>query len=111
NDGYTGGNNAGVAAARVMGARYAFIVNGDTIVDEHCVRRLAGEAERDTQIALAVPRIFFGEPRDMLWFGGARFSLWHGRPIHVGYRQGAEAGWADARDSPFASGCALLLRL
>ena len=40
NDGYTGGNNAGLALARQMQARYAFILNSDTRVDPDCLRRL-----------------------------------------------------------------------
>ncbi len=111
NDGYTGGNNVGVAVARGMGARFAFILNNDTVVDRQCVRRLVDDAERDDRIALATPRIFFGEPSDRLWFGGGRLSRWRGCPIHVGHGGGAADGFPDARDIDFASGCALLVRL
>lgn len=111
NDGYAGGNNAGVALARQMDARLAFVLNSDTIVDARCIRHLVTEMDRDAGIAVACPRIFFGEPDDRLWFGGARFSLWTGRPVHVGWRRTADQGWGDRRDLPFASGCALLVRL
>jgi GT2 family glycosyltransferase len=110
NDGYTGGNNVGVVMARRMGARYALVINNDTIVEPDCVARLVAAADADPQVALVAPQIFFGEPADRLWFGGGRFSLWHGRPRHVGFRQAASAGWREARDLPFASGCALLVR-
>ena len=46
NDGYTGGNNAGLAMARQMQARYAFILNSDTIVDPDCLRRLVEEMQQ-----------------------------------------------------------------
>ncbi|HEX3867143.1 MAG TPA: glycosyltransferase family 2 protein [Gemmatimonadaceae bacterium] len=117
NDGYTGGNNAGVALAReiarMIDARYVFILNNDTVLDPDCVRRLVDEAERDDHIAIATPRIFFGDPRDRLWFGGGRFSLWRGRPVHVGYREAApdHGPWNESRDIDYASGCALLVRL
>ena len=111
NDGYAGGNNAGVAVARQLGARYAFVLNSDTIIDSSCLRLLVDEAERDARTALVTPRIFLGDPPDRLWLGGGRYSLWHGRPIHVGRNGPASAGWTDTSDLPFASGCALLIKL
>lgn len=111
NDGYAGGNNAGVAIARRQGARYALVLNSDTEVDPQCVKRLVDDADGDPRIALATPRIFFGSPADRIWFGGGRFSLWSGRPVHVGYRGPASAAWSEPRDLPFAPGCALLVRL
>jgi GT2 family glycosyltransferase len=111
NDGYAGGNNAGVAVARQLGAAYALVLNSDTVVDPDCPRLLVEEANRDTRIALVTPRIFFGDAPDRLWFGGGRFSLWHGRPIHVGEKAPAAAGWSTNRDLSFASGCALLVKL
>ena len=111
NDGYTGGNNAGVALARAAGARWALLLNSDTVLDADCVRRLVTEAASDHRIALATPRIFFGDDRERLWFGGGRFSLWTGRPVHVGFRRRAARGWRTRRDLAFASGCALLVRL
>ncbi len=110
NDGYAGGNNAGIAVARMRDATYALVLNSDTVLDPHCVRLLVEEMH-DRSVALVTPRIFFGEERDRLWFGGGRFSLWHGRPIHVGFRRGASHGWQTRRDLSFASGCALLIRL
>jgi hypothetical protein len=111
NDGYTGGNNAGMALARKTGAEYAFVLNNDTIVDAECLRLLVDEADSDRAVTLATPRIFFGEPDDRLWFGGGKFSLWRGRPIHVGYRGLAKDGWTERRDLDYASGCALLVRM
>ncbi|HTE47832.1 MAG TPA: glycosyltransferase family 2 protein [Gemmatimonadaceae bacterium] len=111
NDGYTGGNNAGVAVAMGMNARFAFILNSDTTVDPDCLRLLIDEAARDPRTALVSPRIFFGDAPDRIWFAGSRFSLWHGRPIHVAFRRPESEGWTDRRDLPFVSGCALLVDL
>ena len=111
NDGYTGGNNAGVAMARELGVSYVLVLNSDTVVDADCPRLLVEEASRDARVALVTPRIVFGNAPDRLWFGGGRFSLWHGRPIHVGAKAPASAGWSTSRDLSFASGCALLVKL
>lgn len=111
NGGYTGGNNLGFREAAALGAKYAFVLNSDTIVHPACVRLLAEEAERTPSAALVVPRIFFGEPDDALWFGGSRFSLWTGRVTHVGRKQEAGQGLPATTDIPFATGCAVLARM
>jgi hypothetical protein len=111
NDGYTGGNNAGLALARERGARFAFVLNSDTVVAPDCLRLLVEEIESDAHIGIVCPRIFYGDEPELLWFGGAIYSPWRGRAVHVGLRQPASAGWNERRDLPFATGCALLLRL
>ena len=92
NDGYTGGNNAGFALARKLLAKYAFVLNSDTTVHADCLRLLAEEAERTEGAAIVSPCIFFGDPANELWFGGGRFSLWRGRPVHIGFHKPGSAG-------------------
>jgi GT2 family glycosyltransferase len=111
NDGYAGGNDAGVAIARRMRARLALLLNADAVLAPDCLRLLVEALERDERVAASCPRIFLGDRPDRLWFGGARLSPWSGRPAHVGYGRGVEAAWDAPRDLPFATGCALLLRL
>lgn len=111
NDGYAGGNNAGFALARETGAKYAFVLNSDTTVNGDCLQLLVDEAERTSGTAIVSPCIFFGQPKDRLWFGGGRFSLWGGRPVHIGFRKPASAGLQVIADIGFATGCAMLIRL
>ncbi|MGH7617851.1 MAG: glycosyltransferase family 2 protein, partial [Gemmatimonadaceae bacterium] len=111
NDGYAGGNNAGIELARRRGARHMFILNSDTIVDPNCVRLLAGEVEGGSRAALLSPLILYGDAPDRVWFGGARFSLWAGRPAHVGRGQPPAPESRATRDLAFATGCALLVDL
>jgi GT2 family glycosyltransferase len=111
NDGYAGGNNAGLAIANELGARFALILNSDTVVAPDCLRLLVDELESDAHVALVCPRIFYGDTPELLWFGGGTFSPWRGRPVHVGLLRTAHHGWCERRDLSFATGCALLMRL
>jgi GT2 family glycosyltransferase len=111
NDGFAGGANAGLALARARGARWVLLLNSDATVTPDCVRRLVDEGEREVRCALVNPRIMLGSGGDRLWFGGARFSLWTARPVHVGLHRAAAHGWREPRDAPFATGCAMLVRL
>ncbi len=109
NDGYAGGNNAGIAIARQLGVRFGFILNSDTTVAPDCLERLLTEAEGPARPALVAPRILVGDT-DVVWFAGARFSLWTGRPVHIGFGR-PTIGATPPADIPFASGCALLVDL
>jgi GT2 family glycosyltransferase len=113
NTGYAGGGNAGFARAKAIGARYAFVLNSDTIVDPDCVRLLVADADAHLDAAVVSPRIIMADAggSERLWFGGGRFSLWTGRPIHVGWRRPPSRGWMARREMTYASGCALLVRL
>jgi hypothetical protein len=111
NAGFTGGSNAGVAIAKERGARWALLLNNDAVIEPDAIRRLVEEGERGDRVALLNPCILLGAPSTLLWFGGARYSPWSGRPVHVGRQQAAAHGWDAPRDLPFATGCALLVRL
>jgi GT2 family glycosyltransferase len=111
NDGYAGGNNAGVDLARQRGARFAFVLNSDTTVDPECLRLLVEEAESPAHPVLVSPTILLGSQPDVIWFADARFSLWAGRPVHVGHGRPVATAPPEHRDLPFASGCALLIEL
>src|SRR5262249_16315370 len=76
-------------------------------VDPQCIETLIAAAERDPAIALVNPRILMGDTTDELWFGGARYSPWGGRPTHVVEMDRS----LNARDIEFPTGCALLVRL
>lgn len=111
NDGYAGGNNAGMERLSGTGAGFVLVINSDAVVDSECVRLMHRAMLADPHVALVCPRIFYGDSPDQLWFGGATFSFWSGRVVHVGHRRSASHGWQQARDLPFATGCAVLIRL
>lgn len=111
NRGYTGGNNSAFRVASRLQARFAFILNNDTIVAPDCIARLVAEADANPDMGFLTPQIRFHEPSDRLWFGGGRFSLWTGETVHVGFRKPLRFGLPQATDIPFTTGCAVLLRM
>ncbi len=59
NDGYTGGNNLGIAAALAQGCQYVLIVNPDTVLlNPAFVNDLVFELERQPKIGIAGARVF-----------------------------------------------------
>jgi GT2 family glycosyltransferase len=110
NRGYTGGNNRALRLALEHGARFAFILNNDTIVHPDCIARLVAEADANPDVGLLTPQIRFHDPSDRLWFGGGQFSLWVGQTIHIGFRKPLRFGLPRPADIPWTTGCAVLLR-
>ena len=112
NGGYTGGNNVGLAKARTLGARYALLLNPDTVVT-------AGWLEPLVRVMEARPEVAAAQPLLLLWDDQERINS-AGNEIHFcgfGYcaaynRTIDEAALGDeVRSVAYATGAALLLRL
>ena len=111
NRGYTGGNNAGLRLAAASGARYALILNNDTVLDPHCIARLVAAADAAQDVGLAAPQIRYHSHPELLWYGGGTFNPWTGRSTHIGRKRPASAGLPTACEVSFVTGCALLVRM
>ena len=59
NLGFSGGQNVGIKYALDNGADYILILNNDTIVDKHLIEELLNAAEKDKDIGIAAPKIYF----------------------------------------------------
>src|SRR5215467_10963911 len=57
NTGYTGGCNLGLERALALGAKYAWLLNNDAVVEPKTLSSLVKLAESDDRIGLATPRI------------------------------------------------------
>ncbi len=74
NLGYTGGNNLGIRSAMKRKADYIWILNNDTILERDCLRYMVDAAERDHQIGLLSPVIFYNHQRNRIQFCGSFFN-------------------------------------
>lgn len=55
NLGFAEGNNRGIKWALQNGADYIFLINNDTVIDEHCVSRLVDAAEWNSSFGILGP--------------------------------------------------------
>lgn len=86
NAGFSGGVNAGIAAAVEAGADDVLLLNNDMVVDRGFLGPLVSAASQP-EAAAACSQILFAEPPDRVWYAGASFKPrrgHHGRNIGFG---------------------------
>ena len=110
NLGFPGGNNVGIRDALERGTDYLLLLNNDTIVSADFLTRLVSVAEAGSAVGLVNPKIYFLEPPDRLWHGGARYRSWWSFPKIVGVGKQDDGSYGDTKEVPFTTGCALLIK-
>lgn len=104
NRGFAAGNNAGMELALSGGAEYVVLLNNDTRVDPYWLSALVDVAEADPQVALC-------QSRQRTWDGAQEIQFrfipeWCAIETQVGPLTQANP----PAPTPFASGCAMLIR-
>jgi GT2 family glycosyltransferase len=108
NLGFTGGNNVGIRSAQSKGADYVFLLNNDTTVEPAALSELVAAAEAEQRLGLLAPVIHYFDPPRAVWFAGSNIDLIRATAYH-------NSALAPERTSlpyetPWISGCAMLLR-
>jgi GT2 family glycosyltransferase len=84
NAGFSGGVNAGIAAALERGADAVLLLNNDMVVEPGFLAPLT-QAALEPEVAAACSQILFADPPDRVWYAGASF---HPRRGHHGRNTG-----------------------
>lgn len=110
NIGYSGGNNAGFRRVKELHAEYVIFLNNDTQVDEGFCTPLLDVLQRNPGAGIAVPKIFYLDQPDMLWYAGGVVSLSTGLIRHVGLRKKDAPEFDRPGTTGYATGCCLAMR-
>lgn len=109
NLGFTGGNNLGLSEAFRQGAKYAFLLNNDTVLEADAIGNLVEAAEKHTNAGILAPVMHYYDNPSEIWFAGARLDLSRGEALHdVCLKPERTDG---LYESPWVSGCAMLVRM
>ncbi len=107
NLGFAGGCNLGIEYLLALRVSYVLLLNPDTTAPHDFAAALRRVLEREPSVAIAAPTLLSLDGRTPL-FAGGRMNWWLGGPRHVRkLRLPACREWFP---TPFASGCALLIR-
>ncbi len=111
NYGFGGGNNRGfMHAMELWNPAYCIFLNNDTTVDPGFVKELLTPIEEHSDIHCTVPKIYFYDKPDLLWYAGGRINFWLGKTWHRGIRELDSDSFNLMEETEYATGCCLCIR-
>ncbi|MEI7748283.1 MAG: glycosyltransferase family 2 protein [Chlorobiaceae bacterium] len=110
NLGYAGGNNAGFRRVQEMQAEFVIFLNNDTIVDVGFCAPLVETLRLLPLAGIAVPKIYYWDRPDLLWYAGGVVRLSTGLICHVGLRQKDAPEFDRPGSTGYATGCCFAMR-
>ncbi|MCX5751936.1 MAG: glycosyltransferase family 2 protein [Candidatus Saganbacteria bacterium] len=110
NLGFTGGNNVGIQRALEESADYVLLLNNDTIVKPDFLDVLVKAAEKDPQIGVVGPKIYYYDHPDTIWFAGGGINHLTGQTYHFGLNKVDNGEFDTEKEVDFVTGCAFLVK-
>jgi GT2 family glycosyltransferase len=111
NLGYAGGNNVGNRYAMGKGAEYVWILNNDTVVDNHCLEYMVQAAEADERIGMVGSKILFIDKPDTICYAGGRVYLNRGGLTwHIGSNHIDDGSFDKPMETEYITGCSVLAK-
>jgi GT2 family glycosyltransferase len=122
NTGFTGGNNRGLELAYQQGSDFFWVLNNDTIVDRLSLLSLVGGFE-NSKVGLTGSKIYFSPGREfhydrykenqrgkVLWYAGGIIDWNNIYGSHRGVDEIDRGQYDMVEDTPFVTGCSLMIR-
>jgi hypothetical protein len=109
---YAGGNNVGIRYALEHGADYLLLLNNDTVIQPTMISRLVEAMGSNSNAGLCCPMIYYhGQAAggsERIWYAGGIVDLWTGLVAHRGIREYDVGRYANAEDTGYITGCAMM---
>lgn len=106
NTGVTGGNNIGIKYSMQSGAEYTVLMNNDIETDPQLLSELLSRASQKT---VTVPKIYYYEPSNMLWFAGGQFDWNKGGAHHIGIHEMEESKYDIEKSIDYSPTCCMMI--
>lgn len=123
NLGFSGGSNTGIRYALSHDAAYVLLLNSDTIVDKNFLKELFQNAEKDTEIGVVVPKIYFAkgyefhkqryiknELGNVIWYAGGIMDWNNIIGFHRGVDEVDKEQFNKIEETEIATGCCMLIK-
>jgi GT2 family glycosyltransferase len=123
NLGFSGGNNIGIKYALKNNADYVLILNNDTYVDPDFLTELLRAAEKDKNIGISVPKIYFApgfeyhkdrytksEQGKVFWYAGGKMDWGNVIGSNRGVDEVDRGQFDKTEETEIATGCCMLVR-
>ena len=107
NVGVAKGNNIGMKyAIEELGTDYVLLLNNDIELDSKLLGELVSSADEAT---ITVPKIYYFEPNDMIWFAGGEMFWNRGESRHAGNFETDRGQFNEEKIIGYAPTCCMLI--
>jgi len=110
NIGYAAGNNAGLEFIKNENPNYIIFLNNDTIVYHKFIVPLTEPLMKNSDVGQTVPKIFFANSKNKIWYAGGKVNLWLGHIYHIGIRKYDSSQYSESQYTDYATGCCFCMR-
>ena len=110
NAGFSGGNNIGLQYSVKNGYQYSFLLNNDTFVQKDFLYELTRFMDTHSDFAVAQPKIFFADQRNILWNGGSYYNKLFGITYSKRYGRKETKEQNRIQIVDWVTGCAFFVR-
>ena len=110
NIGFTGGNNLGIQWALDHSYDQVLLLNNDTLVEPDFLNPLVSFLEQNPDYGAVQPKIMFEAERDKLWNAGGGYFKGLEMTWSIGIGKIDEGQFDQEKDTPWITGCAILVR-
>lgn len=121
NRGFAGGNNVGITYAMHHGSEYIWLLNNDTVVDADALSVV--DAFADSTVGIAGSKIYFAPGREyhkdrykqsergrVIWYAGGIIDWSTMLASHLGVDEVDHGQYDRSGETPFVTGCSLMMR-
>lgn len=109
NVGVAEGNNVGIRAALNDGCESVLLINNDTAFGADLISTLHDGLQKYC-CDMIVPKILYLDPPDKIWSAGGAFSVWRGRPRHLGFNRKDDGRFDKVCEAEYSPTCCMLIR-
>lgn len=111
NYGFPGGNNVGIKLAlENLDPDYILLLNNDTIVDQHLLKNLVQEGQKNKKVGILGPKIYYYDEPEVIWSAGCKISWKLARGIQIGSGELDQGQYDYIREVEYVSGSAFLIK-
>lgn len=106
NCGVAKGNNIGIHYCLEQNVDYVMLLNNDVVLDKNLLEKLLIYGDKET---VAVPKIYYYEPNNVLWFAGGQMLWGKGDAIHLGINEIDFGKYDELKKISYAPTCCMLI--
>lgn len=106
NVGVAVGNNMGIDYSINLGTEYTLLMNNDVELDKEMLTIMLTNADDKNVV---VPKIYYYNPSNLLWFAGGRMNWKKATGEHIGLKEKEEGQYDRIKNIDYAPTCSMLI--